>query len=532
MAKLMAMKIQGRVGKYGHINDVYEPMQDQHNGKPVWVARQVTPAYLFHSDKNRWCISKCLDDGYRCWAFVADTTGDPSTCQGWTCADDAKEWNVDPNVTCSAVPPDNDMFVQLRMSLEADMRQYGLIAKADLKKLWRRLDYNGNNIVSLAEIDKMVVELVAGGVWPEWLNNKPALMRAYKKTCLKDGNGDDWVQKPEFHALLLNIFWFNKLWKIFHSMADDGTGADRRMDVNEFVRGMSQLGLHMSDQEARAEFAKIDNNHGGQVLFVEFCAYIRKRVNPDANSNFDADIISGENCGKVLRGMGRHHHAKHGHGHAAHHQRSRELVIGGPPAAQEKPPSEPTNSHFVNKKCFRDFDVLEQQIQSILKDHDKIRKLWRRIDFNGNNIVSLAEIDKLCVEAYPLLNHKPALMRAYKMTISKAGGGDGDDWVEKKEFKRLMANLFYFNKIYWVFENVQEGGDIDRRMTFQEFKQVLTLCGAPMSEQNARAEFQKVDRNGGGMILFDEFCRYFTHAMCPHAMSDFIEADNPMVGRR
>merc|ERR1719301_6249 len=219
------------------------------------------------------------------------------------------------------------------MTIDGELQQLGINTLDSIKQLWKRLDYNGNNIVSLAEIDKMVVELVAGGVWPEWLNNKPALMRAYKKTILKDGDGDDWVEKKEFHALLLNIFWFNKLWGIFHSMADDGTGADRRMDVNDFIKGMSQIGLNLNDQEARAEFAKIDTNHGGQVLFVEFCAYIRKRVNPDDDPNFDADIVSGEHCGKVMR--------KHGGNKA-------------------------TNTHFVNKKCFADFDKLEANIKQII----------------------------------------------------------------------------------------------------------------------------------------------------------------------
>jgi len=489
----LAIRIQGRSGKYSHINDTYEPMQTSHNDRPVWVARSVQPAYLFHSGKARWCISKAMDDGSRCWAYIQATANstDPSQCQGqWTCCDDDKEWRADPKVTCTGVQADNDKFVQLRMTLDADMRTYGLIEKTDLKKLWRKLDYNGNNVVSLAEIDKMVVELVAGGVWPDWLNNKPALMRAYKKTILKDGDGDDWVEKHEFHALLLNIFWFNKLWLIFQHMADDGTGADRRMDVNEFVRGMSQLGLNLNDAEARQEFAKIDSNHGGQVLFVEFCAYIRKRVNPDDDPNFDADIVSGEKCGKVMR--------KHG-GHRA------------------------TTSHFVNKKCYRDFDELEKIIKATIADKKKLLALWKRLDFNGNNIVSLAEIDKLAVEKYPLLNHKPALMRAYKMTISKKGGGDGDDWVEKKEFKRLLANLFYFNKIFWVFDQVD--GDHDRRMDFKEFKQCLAVCGSPMHEQQARQEFRKVDRNGGGIILFNEFCLYFTETKCPHAMSDFVDED-------
>jgi Ca2+-binding EF-hand superfamily protein len=271
-------------------------------------------------------------------------------------------------------------------------------------------------------------------------------------------------------------------------MADDGTGADRRMDVNEFIRGMGQLGLNLSDSEARAEFNKIDQNHGGQVLFVEFCAYIRKRVSPDDDPNFDADIISGEKCGVHMRKSGGHH---------------------------------ATRSLFVNKKCFKDFDDLEKIIKNCIADKKRLRSLWKRIDFNGNNIVSLAEIDKLVVEAYPLLNHKPALMRAYKLTISKKGGGDGDSWVEKKEFKRLLANLFYFNKIFWVFDQVDN--DKDRRLSFQEFKQVLALCGAPMPDSRAREEFRKVDRNGGGIILFDEFCLYFTEAACPQAMTDFID---------
>merc|ERR1719310_482429 len=201
---------------------------------------------------------------------------------------------------------------------------------------------------------------------------------------------------------------------------------------------------------------------------------------------FDADIISGTKCSVHMRKAGGHH---------------------------------ATRSLFVNKKSFKDFDDLEKIIKSMMTDRKKLRSLWKRIDFNGNNIVSLAEIDKLCVEKYPLLNHKPALMRAYKMTISKKGGGDGDDWVERKEFKRLLANLFYFNKIFWVYDMVDN--DKDRRLNYQEFKQCLAVCGTQMSDSQARQEFHKVDRNGGGIILFDEFCRYFTEANCPQALSDF-----------
>merc|ERR1712151_34629 len=210
---------------------------------------------------------------------------------------------------------------------------------------------------------------------------------------------------------------------------------------------------------------------------------VRTRVNPDANATFDADIVSGEHCGRNIRAK---------HGHAA----TRDLVI--------------------QRKSVQQFDELEKKFQGYMQDKKKLRDMWRVLDFNGNNIVSLAEIDKWVVEQYPLLNHKPALMRAYKRTIRE---GNGDDWVQKKEFKPLLGALFYFNKIFWLFNEVD--GD-DRRLNFDEFKQCLALSGMKVSESDARAEFQKIDRNGGGIILFDEFCQWFTMKSCPEAFVNMV----------
>jgi hypothetical protein len=215
----------------------------------------------------------------------------------------------------------------MRLACEDEMRTLGIIDMSNLKSMWRRLDYNNNGVVSLAEIDKMVVDLIAGGTWPKTLGNKPALMRAYKKATLVDGNGDEWIQKEELHALLLNIFWFNKLFVLFEQV---DTGNDRRIDLQEFMKGMHLLGLQMSDVEARQEFAKMDADKGGQVLFVEFCAWVRSKVNPDAHAQFDADIVSGEQCGKTIRKE---------QGHKA------------------------TKDHFFTQKTFRDYDELEQKNQ-------------------------------------------------------------------------------------------------------------------------------------------------------------------------
>merc|ERR1711972_1264666 len=141
--------------------------------------------------------------------------------------------------------------------------------------------------------------------------------------------------------------------------------------------------------------------------------------------------------------------------------------------------------------------ALENKIKDLCRDHAKIKSMWHTLDFNGNGIVSLAEIDKWVVENYPLLNHKPALMRCYKCTVAQGSTHDG--WVHRRDFKKFIVNVFYFNKLYWVFDEVN--GD-DRRMTLPEFKECLVLCHCSLSDAEARSEFSKCDKNGGGMILF------------------------------
>ena len=44
-------------------------------------------------------------------------------------------------------------------------------------------------------------------------------------------------------------------------------------------------------------------------------------------------------------------------------------------------------------------------------------QLFAKFDYNGNNALSLAEIDKAIVEIWPDFNHKPALMRAYRACL-------------------------------------------------------------------------------------------------------------------
>lgn len=155
-----------------------------------------------------------------------------------------------------------------------------------------------------------------------------------------------------------------------------------------------------------------------------------------------------------------------------------------------------------NANILKALDELEQKINTLLSSPDSLNNVWRKLDNNGNGIVSLAEIDAFAIYTYPLLNKKPALMRAYKKTVQH----DADEFVHKDELSNLIQNLFYFNRLYYVFDKIDT--DDDQRIDVNEFKvsfPLLKLTGSLKPE----AVFKEIDTNNGGYILFEEFCEWY-----------------------
>ena len=146
----------------------------------------------------------------------------------------------------------------------------------------------------------------------------------------------------------------------------------------------------------------------------------------------------------------------------------------------------------------------EPRARSPLEVPDRQRRdeLFRRMDYNGNGGLSLAEIDKAVIELFPEYDHKPSLMRAYK-----AADVSGDGFIERREFKKLLHYLVYFNNVWHLFEQVDANGD--RRLDLSEFKRGCAVVGVGgLSEAELVAEFDQIDENQGGYVLFDEFCRW------------------------
>jgi len=155
--------------------------------------------------------------------------------------------------------------------------------KAGRDEIFARFDYNGNGMLSLAEIDKAVM-----GMWPSF-NNKPALMQAYKSA---DVSNDGFVDRTEFRLLLEYLAYYNGLWARFAEINSDG---DRRLSLEEFVHAVSVVSdpddasSTISEDEAELNFLKMDENAGGFVLFSEFCVWIGKRkVQPRLSKSLEA----------------------------------------------------------------------------------------------------------------------------------------------------------------------------------------------------------------------------------------------------
>ena len=137
------------------------------------------------------------------------------------------------------------------------------------------------------------------------------------------------------------------------------------------------------------------------------------------------------------------------------------------------------------------------------------QQIWNSTDVNGNGFVSLAEVDKALRDVLQLdhvFNCKRAIMRAFQAAKNskKSKSKYGPEYVEKGEFKVLLYCLRQYFEYYQAFARIDTSDD--NRIDLKEFKAAMPMIQkwvGPIA--NAEAEFRKIDKNGGGQILFDEF---------------------------
>ena len=100
--------------------------------------------------------------------------------------------------------------------------------------MWNEFNVNGNQYLSLAEVDKGMRDVVC---LPTLFDTKPVLIRAFNaaktaKKAGKDKRDDDYVTKGEFRLLLKFLRQYFEYWVAFDRIDTDD---DRRISFDEFV---------------------------------------------------------------------------------------------------------------------------------------------------------------------------------------------------------------------------------------------------------------------------------------------------------
>ena len=138
------------------------------------------------------------------------------------------------------------------------------------KKLFDSYDPDGNNLLSLKNLQAMVER---EKIFTE-LGNLSALMRAYKKADEKGSKQyEGLITRKEFVYFLHYVKVYNDLWKKFDVI---DSSDDKRVELHEFIKGQSELGLNLTPDQCKKVFSEIDTNKGGYILFDEFCDWYIK----------------------------------------------------------------------------------------------------------------------------------------------------------------------------------------------------------------------------------------------------------------
>merc|ERR1712062_721126 len=143
--------------------------------------------------------------------------------------------------------------------------------------------------------------------------------------------------------------------------------------------------------------------------------------------------------------------------------------------------------------------------------YEKRKSLWTHGDVNGNGFLSLAEVTKGIrdvIAVDELFDAIPAINRSFHhvKNVSKTPNEHGPDFIEFREFRLFLQTLRQYFEYYQAFDRLDSGDD--RRVDKEEFtsdkmKSTLEQWVGPI--EDLEAEFAKIDKNGGGQILFGEF---------------------------
>lgn len=362
-------------------------------------------------------------------------------------------------------------------------------SKTARKLLFRQFDPNGNGLLSLAEVDKGILEIGLGDVIC-----KAVIMRAYQAAKGVNQSGDkkqndDFIDSSEFRMFLLYVRQYLELWVMFDAIDAD---KNKKIEEKEFAAAISLVenwGFKIEDPAKT--FKEIDVDKGGCILFDEFAHWaISKKL--DLEDDDDAPD-AGTGSGLIAKSQ------TTSAGAAALNKDKR----GNKLPEQKKPEKMNVNWKEVAEKL-----PWGQDEASALKR----KRLFRQFDPNGNGLLSLAEADKGVVVDLQLgdVCSKQVIMRAFNAAKSVNQSGNkaqNDDYVDISEFRMFLLYLRQYLELWVMFDAIDTNKD--KRIEKAEFAAAVALVAKwGFKIDNPDAVFSEIDRDGGGMILFDEFAHW------------------------
>jgi Ca2+-binding EF-hand superfamily protein len=179
-------------------------------------------------------------------------------------------------------------YEKIRKTLCVDKTEEGFKKRVNM---FKSFDPNGNGILSLAECDKGIRDVLR---LPDLFDSKEVIMRAFQaaKNCGKKTSkySDDYIERNEFRVFLCYLRQYFEYHEMFEAANKDG---DHSIDYKEFVAAIPKFekwGIKVTDPEAT--FKEIDLDNGGKIRFPEFCHWaIKNNLDIDTDDDFRDDCL-------------------------------------------------------------------------------------------------------------------------------------------------------------------------------------------------------------------------------------------------
>lgn len=353
-------------------------------------------------------------------------------------------------------PPDPTLLAKLD-AMELEMRQLET-NPAELEKLWLTMGPD-------KKTGAATLGVLHGWFWQKFphLALKTSMYRAFKHIYNPEGGRPtDAFLEIELGPLLVLAALCSRVCGVFGVNDVDDS---RTMDSVEFAHNTLRLGLSLTSEQCAITYKEMCPTANQLLRFERFAEWYFEREGFPKEAKLRP--LLGEIMGPSVNG------------------------------AQNKK----TDAQIVEE-----FNKIRNQIEGLLESQTKLEDFWKRAGAKMNKVL-LKEVGRVITEIYPHVSRKAALLSCFKYTTGKIAKADLSDQLSKTEVPTLLKNLVAFNKLYAVFDDVMGCGA--KGVGFKAFKAGMAVLGLQMSDDEAREQFEGMEKNSAGKIMFSEFCEWF-----------------------